>query len=91
MNIFDDHPCQEPVVVVTVSKWGNSLGVRLPRGIAEDARLSEGSVVDVRVEKGNIILEPVSAPSLDDLLKRVTDSNRHGDILPATPTGRESL
>ena len=35
-------------MITTVQKWGNSLGVRIPKPLAEDTRLHEGSQVDVR-------------------------------------------
>ncbi|NVO15747.1 MAG: AbrB/MazE/SpoVT family DNA-binding domain-containing protein [Rhodoplanes sp.] len=47
---------------VKVSKWGNSLGVRLPKAAAEAAGLSEGSEVDVVVEGRELRLKPSVAP-----------------------------
>ena len=43
---------------VRVSKWGNSLGVRLPKAAAEAAGLTEGSEVDVVVEGRELRLRP---------------------------------
>lgn len=43
---------------VKVSKWGNSLGVRLPKAAAEAAGLTEGSEVDVVVEGRELRLKP---------------------------------
>jgi antitoxin MazE len=55
----------------TVAKWGNSLALRLPRGIAGDADLTEGTVVDLAVEGGRIVVTPARAPvKLSDLLGR---------------------
>ena len=42
----------------TVSKWGNSLALRLPRHVAEQARLSEGATVDLEVEDGVLKVTP---------------------------------
>ena len=56
----------------TISKWGNSLGLRIPRGIAEDAGLTEGSTIDLRVENGRLIGEPIAVEDLDALLARVS-------------------
>ena len=47
---------------VVVSKWGNSLGVRLPKALAAEAGVSEGQTVDIRAEGGKLIVEPVRAP-----------------------------
>ena len=76
---------------VVVSRWGNSLGVRIPRAVAEDARITEGSVVDVRVENGRLVAVPVSdEPTLDALLAGVTEENLHDEQLADAPRGREA-
>ncbi len=41
---------------VTLSKWGNSLAVRLPREAAASAGLREGVIVDLTVEDDAIVL-----------------------------------
>lgn len=54
-----------------VAKWGNSLGVRLPKAIAEEARLNEGQVVNLTVKDRAVVLEPenpVLEYRLSDLL-----------------------
>jgi antitoxin MazE len=91
MAIFHAPSNRESCVIVTVSKWGNSLGLRIPRGIASDANLAEGSSVDVRIEKGRIVIEPVHSSSLEELLARVTPANRHGDEWHVPPVGGEAL
>ena len=78
-------------MIVTISKWGNSLGLRIPKGVAEDARLAEGSSVDVRLERGRIVIEPVVENTLDQLLARVTADNVHRDAFVASPAGHELL
>ena len=37
-----------------MDRWGNSLGVRLPKGLADEAGLREGDQVDVDIENGAI-------------------------------------
>ena len=73
----------------TVSRWGNSLGLRIPRGLAEDAGLIEGSAIDLRVENGRLIVEPVAVESLESLLAKVTPKNLHDELLIDAPRGRE--
>jgi antitoxin MazE len=41
-----------------ISKWGNSLALRLPRNIAEGVRLVEGTTVDLAIEDGSIRVTP---------------------------------
>lgn len=76
---------------LAVRKWGNSLAIRLPMGIARDVMLAEGSEVDVTVEDGKVILTPaVGGGSLDQLLAAVTDDNLHGEVGTGAPVGREA-
>ena len=35
-----------------IQKWGNSLGLRIPRSFAAEAHVKEGSAVDLSVDKG---------------------------------------
>ena len=52
-----------------ISKWGNSLALRLPRTVAADVQLHEGTQVDLRVEGRVLVVRP-SRPKykLSDLL-----------------------
>jgi antitoxin MazE len=40
---------------VRVARWGNSLGVRIPKSIAERAGLREGARVEVEAETDRIV------------------------------------
>jgi antitoxin MazE len=42
----------------TVSRWGHSLAVRLPKAIVEEAGLGEGAPVDLDVINGMVTLTP---------------------------------
>jgi antitoxin MazE len=75
---------------VRVQKWGNSLAVRLPKPVAKDADLEEGSVVDIRVVEGKLVAEPIGPRyALEDLLRRVKRSNLHEEVDTGAPVGRE--
>ena len=56
-----------------VARWGNSLALRLPKSIAADVRLHEGSQVDMRIEGNSLVVRP-SRPKykLKDLLANET-------------------
>ena len=62
-----------------VQKWGNSLGLRIPKVFATDTELVAGSEVEIEVEDGRLIVTPVIKPSyrLEDLLAGVTPENLH--------------
>ncbi len=42
----------------TISKWGNSLALRLPRHVAEQASLVEGTTVELEVDGGMLKVVP---------------------------------
>lgn len=42
----------------TICKWGNSLALRLPKYIADEVRLVEGTTVDLVVEDGVLKVTP---------------------------------
>ena len=73
-----------------VSRWGNSLGVRLSKAVAREAQLDEGDTVDVCVDNGSIVIRP-SRPrySLDELVRHITPKNRHDERDWGGPVGDE--
>ena len=77
----------------SVQKWGNSLAVRIPKGVAEESKLSVGTEVEVGVEDGRIVVVPVAPTSkeqaLEELVSRITDENRHGETDWGPAVGRE--
>jgi antitoxin MazE len=56
-----------------IRKWGNSLGVRIPSALAEDAHLHEGAEVEVTIREGQLVIVPVL--SLAELVAGITASN----------------
>jgi antitoxin MazE len=58
---------------VQVARWGNSLGLRIPKAIALRTGLREGVRVDVEAEGDRIIISPARPRYvLADLLKGMT-------------------
>jgi antitoxin MazE len=78
-------------MITHVQKWGNSLGVRIPKNIAEDIHVEDGATVEMRVEEGNLVIAPVGKPvySLEELASRITPENRHDLIDFGPPVGKE--
>jgi antitoxin MazE len=46
-------------MMATISKWGNSQGLRLPKDIISQLHLTVGDVVSLVVENGKVVIEPV--------------------------------
>ena len=76
---------------VTVKKWGNSAAVRIPASVMEAMHLDLDEVVEVREEKGRIVIEPVRQKTytLNELLKGISTENRHEAVDFGPPEGKE--
>ena len=75
----------------TISKWGNSLAVRIPAGTADSLGLSAGSEVDLKVKAGALVMSPARKRryELRELVDRITPRNRHEAVEWGRPTGKE--
>jgi len=81
------------VVQTKVQKWGNSLGVRIPRCLAEEVGLGAGTEVSLTSKDGELILRS-SVPSrlrLEDLLTGVTPENIHACTDTGDAVGTEAF
>jgi antitoxin MazE len=78
-------------VQTKIQKWGNSLGLRIPRSFAAEAQVEEGATVDLSVDKGQLLVRPlrVRKYSLNALLRRVSRRNLHGEVSTGKTVGRE--
>jgi antitoxin MazE len=76
----------------TVSKWGNSLAVRIPQAIAKEARLNEGDCLAMNLDRdGAIVLRSARRKyELSELVSRITPGNRHGETDWGKRQGKES-
>ena len=75
---------------VTVQKWGNSLGVRIPKSFTKDAEIHEGTEVEMSLDKGAITMKPIKKEtSLSELLLKLTDDNIHYETETGDIVGRE--
>jgi len=46
-------------MTATISKWGNSQGLRFPKDIMKDLHLDIGDKVNIFVENNKAIIEPI--------------------------------
>ena len=80
-----------------IKRWGNSAAIRLPAQLIRALGLSVDSPVDMRLEAGRIVIEPLQTPEygLGSLLEASTadqfaleDEDR--EWLDASPIDREA-
>ena len=74
-----------------VQKWGNSLGVRIPRGLAEQIGLGAGTEVSLSAKDGQLVVKPAlpTRLSLDELMAGVSDNNLHSSVDTGSAVGAE--
>ncbi len=75
-----------------VQKWGNSLAIRIPKALAEETGLHDHANVNLTLEDGRLVIEPLREGNkylLEELLLEVNDSNLHGEYSFGESAGRE--
>jgi antitoxin MazE len=81
-------------VKTSVQKWGNSLGIRIPKVVAEETSLRSGSVVELVREGEVLVVRPLRrrrrAYRLDELVRGITPGNCHSEIEVGPARGREA-
>jgi len=63
---------------VKVTKWGNSLGIRLNKEFAEAIRLKENDIVNIEIIDNKLVILPKQ--SLEDMLSKINADNLHNEI-----------
>ncbi len=79
-------------MLTRIQKWGNSLGLRIPKSFAAEVEVEAGSTVDIRVENGELVIRPLRRKQyvLSELLEGVNSRNLHEEISTGDPVGREA-
>lgn len=73
-----------------LAKWGNSLAVRIPAGIARELGFEAGAMIDVKNDNGRFVVESRASYDLKALLNSITPTNQHGEVDFGEAKGRES-
>lgn len=71
-----------------VAKWGSSLAVRIPKPVAEQWGVREGSSIEM-VPRGDQLVMRKRAYRLADLVAQITPDNRHAEVDTGPPQGNE--
>ena len=72
-------------------KWGNSLAVRIPKPIVQQAKLKEGDSLEIEAAAdGHVELRRATKiPTLSQLVSRITPENRYSEISTGAEVGKE--
>lgn len=83
--------------ITSLRKVGGSIMLAVPPSILSLLKLEPGSSVDVAVEKGRLIIEPIKKPkyTLEELLAQCKSGSKRSPEdeawLNASPVGKELL
>ncbi len=74
-----------------IQKWGNSLAVRIPKPLAEQAHITQGSLVEIKIVDDVLQIKPVAPQhyTLAALLEGITEENLHDEVDTGEAQGKE--
>ena len=79
-------------LVVSISKWGNSQGLRIPKEIINKLQMSVGDKVKVYIEDNRVVIEPIKKRkvyNIDELVANIPKDYKKEAELISKPMGRE--
>jgi len=75
-----------------IVKWGNSLAVRIPKPVAEEAGVREGDSIVIEAGSGEInVRRKQRMPTLKELVAQIRQENRYDEIPSGPERGKERL
>jgi len=79
-------------MTATISKWGNSQGLRFPKDIMKDLHLAIGDKVNIFIEDNKAIIEPIKKEkikyNIHDLVSQIPADYRANEEFTSI-VGRE--
>ena len=73
-----------------VSRWGNSLCIRIPKHLAQAMQLQEGDEIEISQEDNQLIVTPNKKKyTLEQLLEGMGEENLHSKVDWGEPIGKE--
>lgn len=73
-----------------LQKWGNSLGVRLPKEVVKKAKLKDGKNVSIKNIGNSIVITASSEEeTFESLLSKITPQNRYEELDWGPAVGNE--
>lgn len=76
-----------------IRRWGKYLAIRIPKILADKAKLRENSAVKLLVANGKLIVDAIDdpTPTFKELLRHINKENIHGEWMTGPAVGRERL
>jgi antitoxin MazE len=76
-----------------IVKWGNSLAIRIPKAVAEQAGVVEGDPVQIEAAEGQIQVrrKKQDVPSLRELVSQINTGNRYEEMKTGPARGKEDV
>ena len=78
---------------VHIAKWGNSLGFRIPRGVADSLGIRAGDTLELTPAEGGLLVKKVEPMgkryALADILDSFAPSSVHPEVSLGKPQGEE--
>jgi antitoxin MazE len=81
---------------IELRKWGNSIGFRIPRKVAQSWGIDENSVVELTESDDKLIIsKKTTVPTLDEMLASIPERFEYPDdvtdFIDSEPQGNELL
>ena len=92
LNLSDSYSLPDKTTKTRVSKWGNSLALRIPKPVLLDSGLSSDDCVEITACEDGFLVKKCQLPrkyDLNSLVSGVTDENRHDELSWDAPRGKE--
>lgn len=79
-------------MLTKVQRWGNSLGLRIPRAFAAEAGIEAGAAVELSLRDGDLVVSRARRRKyrVDELVRKINARNLHGEVDTGDPVGREA-
>jgi len=79
------------VMRANVQTWGNSLALRIPKPLADQAKITQGSLVEIKLVDNVLHIESIAPQeyTLEALLEGVTQDNLHEEVDTGDAQGKE--
>jgi len=80
-------------MIVKAAQWGNSIGVRIPRTLAKKKGIDVDTSVEISETEDGVSIKPIGKKeySLKELVKGITQQNRHSEVDFGRPIGKELI